>query len=107
VKRNLKISIIFITIILFISQVNSVYNKKEFSLFISKNILNEKYICKKEFLDISLAIKQKHIQEMSLSCEISATADILSFLLSKKISEKELLKKLNKSDYNKFPHKEK
>lgn len=40
-----------------------------------------------------------HLQEKALSCEISATADILSTLLGKKISEQSLLDILPKSSY--------
>jgi len=98
VKLSLKIIITFIVLISFISQVNSVYrfNKKNYFYYTKNAYFSEE-------IDISNKIKQKHIQEMSLSCEISATADILSFLMSKKIDEKELLKKLSKSQYNKLP----
>jgi len=100
VKISLKIFITLIVVALFVSQVNSVYKfEKKNKIFFYEN----KKVCEKSWIDISWIMKDKHIQEMSLSCEISATADILSFLMSKKVTEKELLEKLPKSQYNKFP----
>ena len=105
-KISLKIFITILIITVFINQVNSVGKHRNFG---KKSFITTKknnFICENS-LDITSKMKQKHIQEMSLSCEISATADILSFLLSKKITEKELLKKLEKSEYNKIPQKNK
>lgn len=52
-----------------------------------------------EYLDISNKFKYKSIQKYDLSCEISATSDILSSILSKKISEDELIEKIDKSNF--------
>jgi len=68
-----------------------------------KNIKIEKYNWK----DISNILKQKHLQKMPLSCEISATSDILSYLKKKEIKESEILNKLEKSKYNELPNKNK
>jgi len=57
----------------------------------------------KKGFDISNKMKIKTIQKRALSCEISATADILSYFEWKKIDEDLLLKKLPKSNYNSFP----
>lgn len=51
-------------------------------------------------LDITKNILQKHIQEMPLSCEISAAADIISYFTGKEVTESSLLKKLSKSHFN-------
>lgn len=53
--------------------------------------------------DISDSMEIKTIQQRALSCEISATADILSHLLQKEITENTLLEKLKKSEYNTLP----
>lgn len=57
-------------------------------------------------LDISKNMIQKHIQNMPLSCEISAAADIISHLKWKNTPEKDLLVILDKSSFNK-PHEKK
>ncbi len=54
-------------------------------------------------LDISEQIKYKRIQKKSLSCEISATADIVSYLEKKRIAESFFEKMLDKSYYNRLP----
>ena len=59
---------------------------------------------KKTWIDISSRMKYKNIQKRSLSCEISATADILSYLTAREIKEDYLLKPLPKSQYNKLPY---
>ena len=46
-----------------------------------------------------------NIQKRTLSCEISATADILTYLSWKEIKEDSLLWMLPKSEYNKLPKK--
>ncbi|NDK09570.1 hypothetical protein GW846_02225 [Candidatus Gracilibacteria bacterium] len=44
------------------------------------------------------------LQERSLSCESSATSDVLSYLMSSKVTELSVIEKLGKSDfYNKLP----
>jgi hypothetical protein len=49
---------------------------------------------------------QIHLQERSLSCEASATADIVSTLLARNIKEIDIIEMLPKSDfYNKLPTK--
>jgi len=55
------------------------------------------------WIDISSKMKYKNIQKRSLSCEISATADILSYLTAREIKEDYLLKALPKSKYGKLP----
>ncbi|MDD5213732.1 MAG: C39 family peptidase [Candidatus Gracilibacteria bacterium] len=55
-------------------------------------------------LDISDEFTYKRLQKYNLSCEISAAADIISTLKSKKIEEDELIDKLPKSSfYDKKP----
>lgn len=51
-----------------------------------------------EFLDISDKLEYKRLQKYSLSCEISTTADILSYLDWKKIEEDEIINS-NKNDW--------
>jgi len=68
--------------------------------------INYKKIYPKSY-DISSKFKYKSLQEKSLSCESSVTADILSKKLNKKIREQEVIAKLPKSNYyNKLPIKE-
>lgn len=50
-------------------------------------------------LDIADKFKYKSIQKYSLSCEISASSDILSAIIWKKIEEDELIEKLDKSSF--------
>lgn len=50
-------------------------------------------------LDISNKFKYKSIQKYDLSCEISAASDILSTISWKKITEDELLEKIDKSSF--------
>jgi len=56
-----------------------------------------------EMLDISNKMKYKSIQKKSLSCELSATADIISYFENKKVNEDFIEKVLEKSYYNKLP----
>jgi len=66
------------------------------------NFLYEKKLVYKDFLDISKKIKQFSIQNKPLSCEISATSDLISTIENDNISEDFLLDFLPKSDfYNK------
>ncbi len=49
---------------------------------------------------------QLHLQEKALSCESSASADILATLIGKKVLETEVISLLPKSNfYNKLPEK--
>jgi len=69
----------------------------------NKEKIAEEKTKKYNWIDISNKLKIKHLQEMPLSCEISATSDILTFLENKKIKESDLLKILQKSEfYNKI-----
>jgi len=52
-------------------------------------------------LDISNKLIYKNIQEKSLSCELSATSDILSYFENKNISEDSIIDMVEKSYYNK------
>jgi len=65
--------------------------------------LNKEILREYVWLDITDSLNIKTIQKRSLSCEISATADILSNMIWKKIDEDLLLSKLSKSYYNSFP----
>jgi hypothetical protein len=57
----------------------------------------------KKDLDIFDSMKYNRIQERSLSCELSATSDILSHLEYRKISETSIINMVDKSHYNKLP----
>jgi hypothetical protein len=60
-------------------------------------------LLEKEWFDISSKMKYKTKQNTPLSCEVSATGDILSYLIWKKVEEKDVLSFLDKSDfYNKI-----
>lgn len=89
-----------------INQVNSVWIIEKKWAINNKSIFVNKYanlMCQENILDISKKLKYKRIQNKSLSCEISATADILSYLLHKNVTEDNLLKFLDKSEYKKLP----
>ncbi|MCP4524216.1 MAG: hypothetical protein GY828_08410 [Candidatus Gracilibacteria bacterium] len=58
---------------------------------------------KVQTFDISSKMTYKSIQEKSLSCELSATSDILSYFTNTKISEISVINKVDKSMYNKLP----
>jgi hypothetical protein len=58
------------------------------------------------YLDISNNLKYKSIQEKSLSCELSATSDILSYFEEQKISEISVINNVEKSLYNQLPRTE-
>lgn len=58
---------------------------------------------KKNF-DISSKIKYKRIQEKPLSCELSVTADILTYLTWKKVSEEDVLTKIENKYLNVLPY---
>lgn len=82
---------------------NKKSNKKEENKFYnfltkSKNISNQN-----RWIDISKNMLYKTIQKRALSCEISATADILSYLTWWEVKEENLLWILPKSDYNTLP----
>lgn len=54
--------------------------------------------------DISKSLYKKSLQDKSLSCESSATSDIISTLLQKRVTEDDIIEKLPKSShYNKLP----
>jgi hypothetical protein len=82
---------------------NSQWKKISFPYEINFHKKEKNIIKKLESFDISKNMKIKRIQLKSLSCEISATADILSFLTWKEVMENDLLKELAKSQYNKLP----
>lgn len=70
---------------------------------LNKNIIvNYKvnYTTPKKDLDLTDEIIKKSIQKMPLSCEISAAADIITYLTWKNIPEDELLKILPKDNFN-------
>jgi len=48
-------------------------------------------------------MRYKRIQERALSCELSATSDILAYFENKKISEQYIIKLVDKSYYNRLP----
>ena len=54
-------------------------------------------------LDISDKLEYKRIQEKSLSCELSATADIVSYFEWKKYSEDYIINLVDKDMYNQKP----
>lgn len=58
------------------------------------------------WFDISDQMTTKTIQKRALSCEISATADILTHLIKEEITEDILLTTLDKSKYNTLPYTE-
>lgn len=108
--RMMKLFVILVVIILFINQVNSVYkyidDDKDWDIIFSLKLNNEKndFYCEIKWMDISNKMLYKTIQKRALSCEISATADIISYLLWQNITEDELLKIMPKSFYNKLPY---
>lgn len=109
-KSNLKVFIILIAFFLLITKANSVYDSNfnytpENKIFFYKKFKNN--ICENQWKYIGEKIKYKHLQKKALSCEISASADILSYLTWKKITEDILLKKLSKSQYKQLPQKDK
>lgn len=57
----------------------------------------------KSSMDISEDMKYNRIQERALSCELSATSDILSHFESRKISETSIINMVSKSQYNQLP----
>ena len=57
----------------------------------------------KHDLDIFEEMKYNRIQEKSLSCELSATSDIISHLENRKISETSIINMVDKSMYNQLP----
>ncbi|MCP4523299.1 MAG: hypothetical protein GY828_03700, partial [Candidatus Gracilibacteria bacterium] len=59
-----------------------------------------------KIFDISDILPYKRIQERSLSCELSATSDILSYFKNEKISEISVINQVDKSQYNELPKKE-
>lgn len=52
---------------------------------------------------IASKMDYKRLQERPLSCESSVTADILSYMLGKKVTEYEVFDKIDKSFFNKLP----
>jgi len=52
-------------------------------------------------LDVSSNLKHKRIQERSLSCELSATSDIVAYFINRKVTESYIIKQVDKSFYNK------
>ncbi len=102
----------FLTLIILtsaINQVNSVWSvEKKKWIINNKSILKNEYanfVCEEKIFDISEKLKYKRIQGKALNCEISATADILSYLLKKEVKESKLEILLDKSEYNKLPTK--
>lgn len=69
--------------------------KKEEAEKIEKEKKSKEIIYPKEF-DITEKMAKLHIQERKLSCEASATTDILSTILKKDILEKDILSKMKK-----------
>jgi hypothetical protein len=57
----------------------------------------------KSDMDIFSKMKYNRIQERALSCELSATSDILSHLEYRKISEISIINMVDKSHYNQVP----
>ena len=53
--------------------------------------------------DYSYRYQKKSIQQRALSCEISATADILARHTDKRVTEDYLLTQIGKSYYNQLP----
>jgi len=102
-KNYLIFFIILITIFSAINSVNSIDEKKTIIQYFNYKTNISKNVCLQNEVNKSYYIKNKNLQKMSLSCEISAASDILSYLENKKITEKDLLKKLSKSEYNKLP----
>lgn len=89
--------------------INDTINKNDISLQVSLKWnnykLNYKYIPKfKPNLDISKNIKLKRIQKRPLSCELSVTADILSHLTSKVVSEDDVFEKIDKTYLDTLPY---
>ena len=78
---------------------NFIANKKqkESEFYITNNIVYP------EFFDISDNMSFKSIQEKSLSCELSATSDIISHLENRQISETSIINMVDKSHYNQLP----
>jgi len=106
VKKIIKTFVTLIIITSAINQVNSVWIVENKWVINKKSIFTNKYadlLCKEKKIDISKKLIYKRIQNKNLSCEISATADILSYLLNRNITEDILLTKLSKSQYNKLP----
>ena len=56
-----------------------------------------------DVLDISETLEYKRIQQKALSCELSATADIISNLKKKSMTESFVERLLKKSQYNTLP----
>ncbi len=54
-------------------------------------------------LDISSKMKYKRIQERSLSCELSAVSDIISYFENTKYEESYIIDLMDKDFYNKYP----
>lgn len=71
------------------------FKRKDKEVWYKFNI-NRKY---KEEIDITTTFSKRSIQERSLSCESSATIDILSKILDSNISESEVINKLPKSEF--------
>lgn len=75
---------------------------KQWNWVVIKAKVNSYYKDYPKELDISNNFLYKRLQKKELSCEASATADILSTIKGYNITEKEIIEKLPKSDfYNK------
>ncbi len=72
-------------------------SEKIFTFLSNKNVSS--------WLDISKRMQHKSIQKRTLSCEIAASADILSYLMGTEITEDYLLNELPKSQFNTLPNK--
>lgn len=75
--------------------------KYKWKSYIHNYIYTPKY---QENLDISSMIKHKRIQNKPLSCELSVTADILTHLKWKNVTEDDILDKIDKTYFNKLPY---
>jgi hypothetical protein len=80
-------------------------NNKVYNFLVKSKKKPNKVTIKENWMDISKRMLYKTIQKRALSCEISATADILSYLTWWEIKENNLLSILPKSSYNTFPEK--
>lgn len=72
--------------------------KREEQIFNSAENIEYKFS-----LDITDNMTYNRIQEKSLSCELSATSDILSYLEGRKISETSIINMVDKDQYNQLP----
>ncbi len=88
------------------SQIEIPFEVNLFLTWATEKISNKKIIKQKKwYFDISDNIVNKSIQERALSCEISATKDIINYLLWKNIKERTLIEEISKSEYKKLPTK--